>query len=333
MLFSQKRSRLITVRIYLITLFTCSGRKTDMAISKAKRAWVSPWLFCLVVTLLVSACGSGGSAATTASSAIAVVAAENFYGNIAAQIGGSHITVTSIISDPNIDPHEFDANPRYARAVGTAKLVIANGGGYDDWMDKLLSSTPNSNRQVLKGFELASVKLPNNEHVWYSYKNAGTIAEAIADKLKTIDSRNTATYEQNLQTFKQSLLKIEAKLAEIKSKYHGTPIGLTETIFLYQTGPMDLDVKTPNEFQKALAEGNDPPASAVATAEDQVNKKQVRVLIYNLQTASKITDTLQSDARAQHIPIVPVTETMPPDKTYQSWMLDQLTQLEQALAK
>ncbi|HEY4387869.1 MAG TPA: zinc ABC transporter substrate-binding protein, partial [Ktedonobacteraceae bacterium] len=202
------------------------------------------WLFCIISALLLSACGSTGSPATSsASSSINVVAAENFYGDIARQIGGSHVNVTSIISDPNIDPHTFESNPRYAKSVGAANLVIENGGGYDDWMDRLLASTPNTNRQVLKGFDLATVKIPDNEHVWYSYENASTIATAIADKLKTLDSSHATEYDNNLQTFKQSLQQIQQKINEIKSKYQGTPVGLTETIYQYQTGPMGLDVK------------------------------------------------------------------------------------------
>ncbi len=286
-------------------------------------------LFFICCLLLLNACGS--TSVTSSSSVIPVVAAENFYGDIAHQIGGSYVSVTSIISDPNIDPHTFESNPKYARAVGIARLVIANGSGYDDWMDRLLSSTPNNNRQVLKGFDLATVKLPNNEHVWYSYANASTIAAAIATQLKTIDSSHSTVYDHNLHTFQQSLQQIQAKISEIKSKYQGTPVGLTETIFQYQAIPLGLDVKTPQEFQKAMAEGNDPPASSVAIAEDQVNKRQIKVLIFNQQTASKFTDTLQSEAKAQHIPILPVTETMPAGKTYQTWMLGQLNQLEQDL--
>jgi zinc/manganese transport system substrate-binding protein len=283
---------------------------------------------------LLSACGNTDSPTTASTAAkINVVAAENFYGNIASQIGGRYVNVTSIISDPNIDPHTFEANPRYAKAVGTANLVIENGGGYDDWMDRLIASTPNNNRQVLTGFNLATVKIPDNEHVWYSYENAETIATAIAAKLTALDSSHATEYDNNLQTFKQSLQQIQQKINEIKNKYQGTPVGLTETIYQYQTGPMGLNVKTPEAFQKAMAEGNDPSASAVATAEDQINQHQIKVLIYNEQTASKFTDTLQSDAKAQHIPIVPVTETMPAGKTYQTWMLGQLNQLEQALGK
>jgi len=198
-------------------------------------------------------------------------------------------------------------------------------------MDKLLSGSPNSNRLVLKGFDIAEVKLPENEHVWYSIDNAATIAQAITNNLKKLDRADAATFDRNLQTFKQSLQPIQQKIVAIKSTYAGTPVGLTETIYLYQAVPLGLNILTPFEFQKAMAEGNDPPADAVVTAENQITHHQIKVLIYNEQTVTPSTTKLENDARAQNIPIVPVTETMPPGKTYQTWMLDQLNTLEQAL--
>jgi zinc/manganese transport system substrate-binding protein len=209
--------------------------------------------------------------------------------------------------------------------------VIENSGGYDGWMDKILSGSPNSNRIVLKGYDVALVKLPENEHVWYSIDNAATIAQAITNDLKKIDPADTTTFDSNLQTFKQSLQPIQQKIGAIKSKYAGTPVGLTETIYLYQAAPLGLNVLTPFEFQKAMAEGNDPPADTVVTAENQINHHQIKVLIYNEQTITPSTTKLENDAMAQNIPIVPVTETMSPGKTYQTWMLDQLNTLEQDL--
>jgi len=200
-------------------------------------------------------------------------------------------------------------------------------------MDKLLSASPNSNRVVLKGFDIAQVKLPDNEHVWYSIVNVQTIAQAITAALKKLDAADAATFDSNLQTFKQSLVPVQHKIDEIKAKYAGTPVGLTETIYLYQAGPLGLNVLTPFAFQKAMAEGNDPPADSVVTAENQISKHQIKVLIYNEQTVTPSTTKLENDARAQHIPIVPVTETMPPGKTYQTWMLGQLKTLEQDLGK
>jgi zinc/manganese transport system substrate-binding protein len=158
-----------------------------------------------------------------------------------------------------------------------------------------------------------------------------SIAQAITADLKKLDAADAAAFDSNLQTFAKSLKQIQQKIDEIKGKYAGRPVGLTETIYLYQTGPLGLNVLTPFEFQKAMAEGNDPPADTVVTAENQINHHLIKVLIYNEQTVTPSTTKLQNDARAQNIPIVPVTETMPPGKTYQTWMLDQLNALEMAL--
>ncbi len=301
-----------------------------MLVVKKTYLWLA---FSVIVVFLLSACSgsSVGSATPSSSTAINVVAAENFYGDMVKQLGGSHVSVTSILSDPNIDPHQYESNAQTAIQVSKAQLVIENSGGYDGWMDKILSGSPNSNRIVLKGYDVAQVKLPENEHVWYSIDNAATIAQAITDDLKKLDSADAATFDSNLQTFKQSLQPIQQKIVAIKSKYAGTPVGLTETIYLYQAAPLGLNVLTPFEFQKAMAEGNDPPADTVVTAENQINHHQIKVLIYNEQTITPSTTKLENDAMAQNIPIVPVTETMPRGKTYQTWMLDQLNTLEQAL--
>jgi zinc/manganese transport system substrate-binding protein len=301
-----------------------------MLVVKKTYLWLA---FSVIIVFLLSACsgGSAGSGTPSSSTAINVVAAENFYRDMVKQLGGNHVSVTSILSDPNIDPHQYESNAQTAIQVSKAQLVIENSGGYDGWMDKILSGSPNSNRIVLKGYDVALVKLPENEHVWYSIDNAATIAQAITDDLKKLDSADAATFDSNLQTFKQSLQPIQQKIVAIKSKYAGTPVGLTETIYLYQAAPLGLNVLTPFEFQKAMAEGNEPPADTVVTAENQINHHQIKVLIYNEQTVTPSTTKLENDARAQNIPIVPVTETMPPGKTYQTWMLDQLNTLEQDL--
>ena len=289
----------------------------------------------LLLVFVLSACGGStapGTPSTAGSSrVINVVAAENFYGDIVKQLGGSHVSVTSILSDPNVDPHEYESNVQTAITVSKADFVIENGGGYDDWMDKILSGSPNSNRLLLKGFDVATTHLPENEHVWYSFTNAAVIAQAIVNDLKQLDPADAATFESNLQAFQQFLQPLSQKVAEIKSKYNGTPVGLTETIYLYQAQPEGLNVLTPFEFEKAIAEGNDPPADTVITATNQINNHQIKILIYNEQTVTPVTTNLEHLARAKHIPIVPVTETMPPGKTYQTWMMHQLNVLETAL--
>ncbi|HLQ29512.1 MAG TPA: zinc ABC transporter substrate-binding protein [Ktedonobacteraceae bacterium] len=294
------------------------------------------WLtFCMAGLFVLSACGGAvtGNSASSSSGVVSVVAAENFYGDIVKQVGGSHVSVVSILSDPNVDPHEYESNVQNAIAVTRASLVIENSGGYDSWMDRLLSASPSTTRVVIKGFDIAPVKLPDNEHVWYSIVNVQRIAESVAAALKRLDAPDAASFDAHLSIFKQSLVPVQQKMDEIKGKFAGTAVGLTETIYLYQSGPLGLNVLTPFAFQKAMAEGNDAPADSVVTADNQVNQHQIKVLIYNEQTVTPATTKLQNDARAQNIPIVPVTETMPSGKTYQTWMLDQLNALEQALGK
>jgi zinc/manganese transport system substrate-binding protein len=264
---------------------------------------------------------------------INIVAAEDFYGNIAQQLGGDKVSVTSILSDPNVDPHEYESDVQDGIAITNASIVIENGLQYDTWMDKLLSASPNSNRVLITAGAIAPDPLPDNPHVWYGIDNISTIAGAIERALIKIDPMDAAVFQNNLTSFNASLTPIAAKMNEIKTQYAGTPVGLTETIYLYQTAPMGLSVLTPFNFEKAIAEGNDPSAQDVNTTNQQVAGKKIKVLIYNSQTVTPITTNLQSAAQANGIPVVPVTETMPPNDTYQTWMMNELNALETALAQ
>ena len=293
------------------------------------------WLVLSAASIfLLSGCGgiTPGNGSTTSTRVIQVVAAENFYGDVVKQLGGRHVAVTSILSNPNVDPHEYESNVQTAVAVSKAQLVVENGAGYDTWMDKLLSASPNDSRIVLVSADIADHKLPDNPHVWYGIENMPAIAQAITAALKKLDAADASTFDKNLATFKQSLVPLEQKISAINKKYRGTPVALTETIYLYQTMPEGLAVLTPFEFQKANAEGTDPPANTVVETNNQVTGKEVKILIYNIQTVTPITTNLQNAAKNLNIPIVPVSETMPPAKTYQTWMMDQLNTLQQALA-
>jgi zinc/manganese transport system substrate-binding protein len=273
------------------------------------------------------------SVANVSGGAIKIVAAEDFYGNIAQQLGGDKVSVTSILSDPNVDPHEYESDVQDGIAITNANIVIENGLQYDTWMDKLLSASPNANRIVLTAGTIAPDPLPENPHVWYGIDNISAIAGAITDSLIKTDPAGAAFFQNNLTTFNDSLAPITAKMNEIKAQSGGTPVGLTETIYLYQTEPMGLTVLTPFSFEKAIAEGNDPSAQDVNTTDQQVTGKKIKVLIYNSQTITPITTNLQNAAQANGIPVVPVSETMPPNDTYQTWMMDELNALETALAQ
>ena len=291
----------------------------------------TPVVLMLFLAVALAACSGAGTSSGNNAGTIPVVAAENFYGDIVQQLGGSRVSVVSILSDPNIDPHQYESSVQNGVAVSKAQLVIENGADYDTWMDKLLAASPNPNRIVLTAANVASNPLTDNPHVWYGIDNIQAIAQNITADLEKLDGVHKADYDAALTAFQSSLGPIQQKMNEIKNKYNGTPVGLTETIFLYQTRPIGLNVLTPFEFEKAIAEGNDPPADTVVTANDQVTNRQIKVLIYNVQTVTPVTTNLQNEAKQNNIPIVPVSETMPAGKTYQSWMLDQLDALEQAL--
>jgi zinc/manganese transport system substrate-binding protein len=275
---------------------------------------------------------TSGAGADANNGTIKIVAAEDFYGNIAQQIGGDKVSVTSILTDPNVDPHEYESSVQDGIAVTNANIVIENGLDYDTWMDKLIGASPNANRIVLTAGTIAPDALPENPHVWYGIDNISAVAAAIEGALAKIDPADAALFQNNLSTFNASLGPITAMMDSIKAQYAGTPVGLTETIYLYQTGPMGLNVLTPIAFERAIAEGNDPSAQDVNTTDQQVANKQIKVLIYNSQTVTPITTNLESAAQAVDIPVVPVTETMPASDTYQQWMMAELNSLQAALA-
>lgn len=264
-------------------------------------------------------------------SSIKIVAAENFYGDVARQIGGDRISVMSIMSDPNVNPSEYESNAEYARAVADADLVIENGGGYDAWMDRLISASPNGSRIVLKALDLAVRRLQGSEHVWYSVDNIQAVAIAISRILERIVPQSAAVFSSNDRAFQESLGPIREKMRTISSRYAGTPVGITETMYLYQVAPLGLAVLTPMEFQKAITEGKDPPEGSVVTTGNQIKQHEIRILICNDQTITPLSAKVEAQAKAANIPVVGMTETLPPGETYQTWMLRQLDELRSAL--
>jgi zinc/manganese transport system substrate-binding protein len=267
------------------------------------------------------------------SGAIKIVAAEDFYGNIAQQLGGDKVSVTSIISNPDVDPHEYESSVQDGIAITNANIVIENGLQYDSWMDKLLSASPNAGRILIVAGNVAPNVLQENPHIWYGIDNISAIAGAIENALVKADPADATLFQNNLLTFNASLVPISTKIEDMRTQYGGTAVGLTETIYLYQTEPMRLGVLTPFSFEKAIAEGNDPSAQDVSIANKQIADKKISVLIYNSQTVTPVTTNLQNAARANGIPVVPVTEMMPPGDTYQGWIMDELNALDAALAQ
>ena len=290
----------------------------------------------LVLALLVlaaagTACGSSMTGAT--SGQISVVAGENFWGSIAAQLGGSKVSVHSVVTDPNADPHEYETSTQDARAFADADFVILNGAGYDNWGQKLLDANSSSHRTVLNIAQLLGRKPGDNPHFWYNPGYVLTVADKITAEYQAIDSGDASFFDQQRAALTAALKPYTDRIAEIKGKYAGTPIGSTESIFVYMATALGLNLISPPDFMDAVAQGTDPPASAVAQFHDQVAGRQIKVLVFNIQASSALTASLRQLAQQQQIPLVGVTETLQPvGATYQDWQASQLTALEAALA-
>jgi zinc/manganese transport system substrate-binding protein len=286
----------------------------------------------LLICLALAGCSSGTTSSSSSSAVLNVIAGENFWGSIASQLGGIHANVTSIVSDPNADPHQYTASASDARVFATAQYVILNGAGYDDWGQQLLSANPVSGRKVLTVATLLGKKDGDNPHLWYDPNYVETVANQITKDYQSLDPKDSAYFTQQRAAFETALGPYHQRLNEIKSKFAGRKVGATESIFVYMADYLSLDLISPPEFMKAVAEGNDPPADSVVTFEQQIQQKQISVLVFNVQTVTPVTDHLKALAAAQAIPLASVSETIqPPDATFEEWQVGQLLQLQNAL--
>jgi len=261
-----------------------------------------------------------------------IVAAENFWGSLVSQLGGTHVQVLSVVSDPNADPHEYESNTTDARAVADANYVIVNGAGYDSWADKLLSAGGNANRKVLNVANLLGKKEGDNPHFWYNPTYVNQVIAQMEQDLIAADPANADYYKQQYATLQSALAGYQNQIMSIKQQYSGVKVGATEDIFVYFADATGLDLTTPPEFIQAVGEGNDPPAASVVAFQNQIAAKQIKVLVYNMQTVTPVTENIKALAKAQNIPIVGISETtQPPDALFQDWMSAEVTALQNAL--
>jgi zinc/manganese transport system substrate-binding protein len=281
-----------------------------------------PFLACFAVLLATPALGGP----------IDVVAAENFYGDVARQIGGPEVSVTSILSNPDEDPHLFEASPSVARAISAARIVVMSGIDYDPWVEKLLGAARSSDRQTIVVAELAGKKTGDNPHIWYDVAIMRLYAKTLADDLGKDDPARRAEYEQHYAQFAKSLEPIESKIAALKSRLAGTAVTATEPVFGYMIDA--LGMRSLNQsFQLAVMNNTEPSASDVAAFEDDLKSHKVRLLIYNSQASDPIAERMMKLAKASGIPVVGANETEPPGKTYQEWMQSELDAVDHALPK
>lgn len=289
-----------------------------------------------IFLLLFAGCGTTFQTTSfTSGETIEVVAAENFWGSIAAQVGGSHVHVTSLIVDPNADPHSYEPTTADARTVADAQYVILNGAGYDPWMDKLLQANPAGGRKELNVGTFNGKKEGDNPHMWYNPDYITAVANKIRDDLKMIDAGDATAFEQSAQTFQTTDLKqYHTLIADIKARYSGTPVGATESIFSYLAPALGLNLVTPDSYLKAVSEGEDISAADQATVEQQITQKQIKVLIYNSQNTPNNVQALIDKAKANKIQVATITETLTPATTsFQQWQSTQLQGIQAALAQ
>jgi zinc/manganese transport system substrate-binding protein len=269
-----------------------------------------------------------------AGSPIPVLGTENFSADLLTQIGGARVSATSLLNDPNADPHAFEASPSAAAAVADAKLVIVNGLGYDDFMQHLLGASPNASRVVINVQQLLGLGSDTNAHVWYDPGTMPTVAAATEAALATLEPANAAYFTAREHAYLASLAPLAAKIAELKAKFSGAPVAFTEPVAGDLAKAIGLQVLTPESFQRAIENGTDPAPADVATERDLLTAKTVRALVFNSQVITPLTQQIHDLAVANGIPVVGVAETLPPQfQTYQEWQLAQMNELEAALAK
>lgn len=312
---------------------------------KAGNKFVLPATVIVILLVVGVAAGvyftRGPSVASTSSSdtnsngMVNVVAAENFWGSLVSQLGGAHVNVTSVVSDPNADPHEYSTSPADARAISNAQLVIVNGAGYDTWALNLIASANSPNQKVLNVQQLIGQPLDTNPHFWYSPFYVNDTVHAMYNDLVAIDPADTAYFHQQYATLNSSLWTsyMKQELA-VKQQFSGVPVAATEDIFVYMANATGLKVVSPPGFMSAVAEGGDPSAQDVASMENLMmgGNTTVHLLVYNQQTVTPLTQNIKTLAAQNQIPLIAVTETIqPPTYTFQFWMGSEVLSLQNAL--
>ncbi|PWI56721.1 hypothetical protein BM613_12305 [Sulfoacidibacillus thermotolerans] len=263
---------------------------------------------------------------------IYAVGAENTYANVIQQIGGKYVSTTAIISDPNTDPHTYEASPQTANQIARANLIVQNGLGYDDFINQLEAASPNTKREIIDVQTLLDD--PNttpNPHLWYQPSTMPRVAEAIATDLAVLAPVHKTYFMHNLHIFEQSLQTWDHAIAQVKQKFSHSPVAVTEPVCDDLLTAANLTNKTPWSFQAAIMNGTDPSPQDVNTVEQLLIKHQVKVFLYNQQVVDALTLSLLQLANANHIPVVGIYETLPYQHTYQSWMTDEVLALQNAL--
>jgi zinc/manganese transport system substrate-binding protein len=292
----------------------------------------------LLATLVSLATGCGTKSTTSAESpsgVLNVVAAENFWGSIASQLGGTKVRLESVITSPATDPHDYEPTAADARTLAGAQMVIENGIGYDPWAEKLIAANPVSGRIVLNVGDLVGIKLGGNPHRWYSPRDVQLVIDAIVRNYDKLEPKNAGYFAQQKAQFEtKGLAQYERLLATIKRKYHGVPVGASESIFAPLAQALGLNLLTPPAFLRAISEGTDPTAADKTTIDRQIADRQIKVWVFNSQNSTPDVKRITDAARKRRIPVTTITETLvPASASFQDWQSRQLRALAAALAQ
>jgi zinc/manganese transport system substrate-binding protein len=275
-----------------------------------------------------------GLSTAWAAAPIQAIGIENQYANVIQQIGGRYVSTTSIESNPNTDPHSFEASPQVAQQIGKAALIVENGLGYDNWADKIIAATAKPNQTIINVQHLLG--LPDttpNPHLWYNPTTMPAVAKAIGAALAKIEPVHAAYFRANVTAFDAALKPWLAAIAAFKSQHPGTPMAVTEPVGDYMLQAVGADIKTPFTLQAAIMNGTDPAPQDVATQNALFNQHKVKLFVYNQQVTDPLTTSFLDLAKKNHIPVVGVYETMPtPGYSYQSWMLAEVQALQRAVS-
>ncbi len=286
-------------------------------------------------TPAASPAASSGSAAAPAATPVAVVASTNVYGSIAAAVGGDQVAVTSIIDEPDKDPHEYEADAQNQLALSKAQVVIENGGGYDDFVDTMLKASSAKatviNVANLSGYNQKPAEGEFNEHMWYDFPTVAKLVTQLTTDLSAANPAGAETFKANAAAFTTKLTALETSQADIKKAHAGDGVAITEPVPLYLLNAAGLKNLTPDEFSEAIEEDTDVPPAVLKETVGLFEKKSVKLLAYNEQTTGPQTETVLAAAKKNDVAVVPVTETLPEGKDYLTWMQDNISAVSQAL--
>lgn len=272
------------------------------------------------------------TAAAADAKPVAIVAAENFYADIARQIGAPDAAVTGILTNPDQDPHAYEAGASAAKAFAGAGLVIYNGAGYDPWALKLAAASPAAGRAAIVVADLVHKKPGDNPHIWYDPTTMPVLARSLAAALVRLDPAHATSYRDRLAAFERSLAPLASRIAALRRKYAGTPITATEPVFGYMAEALGLEMRN-QRFQLAVMNGTEPSATDIAAFEQDLKSRTVKLLLYNTQASDALTRQMRAIAEEAGVPIVGVSETEPAGKDYQAWMGSQLDAIDRALSR